>query len=296
MRILIASTIEYIAFHGQAIFTINLAEGLAKNGHTVMALVGSDRGHAYQSERNGVCIQAVDALDLGHFHPDSSLPLFSARAVRNVFETFQPDIVHIQDHYFLCRNAAITAHRLGVKCVGTNHFMPENLAPYVPVFSRIKPVFNWVLWHWMRETYDRLDAVAGPSRTLPISSFGWGATAGLPHLVRSGIPAISSVPIRRWTVQPGGPVTGSTRTKKSSSFLLAGWIGKSIWMCCCDALRQLDRPDIQVVLPEKAQSKTICRPWPNNWNWAQRYISPGLSPRKTCHAILNSIDIFAMPE
>ncbi len=33
MRILIASTSQYIAFHGQAIFTINLAEGLAKNGH-----------------------------------------------------------------------------------------------------------------------------------------------------------------------------------------------------------------------------------------------------------------------
>ena len=165
MRILIVETPQYIAFHGQAIFTINLAEGLAKNGHTVLALVGSERGRGYQSERNGVQIQAVDALDLNFLHPDSCIPLFSAKAVRQVFESFQPDIVHIQDHYFLSRNAAITAQRLGVKCVGTNHFMPENLAPYVPVFSRIKPLFNWVGWHWMRETYDRLDAVACPSGT-----------------------------------------------------------------------------------------------------------------------------------
>ena len=30
MRVLIVATPQYIAFHGQAIFTINLAEGLAK--------------------------------------------------------------------------------------------------------------------------------------------------------------------------------------------------------------------------------------------------------------------------
>ncbi len=40
MRILIAATSQYIAFHGQAIFTINLAEGLAKNGHDVLVTRG----------------------------------------------------------------------------------------------------------------------------------------------------------------------------------------------------------------------------------------------------------------
>ena len=53
---------------------MNLAEGLAKNGHTVMALVGSELGNAYQSERNGVHIKAVNALDLKLFHSDSCLP------------------------------------------------------------------------------------------------------------------------------------------------------------------------------------------------------------------------------
>ena len=124
MRILIASTIEYIAFHGQAIFTINLAEGLAKNGHTVMALVSSDRGHAYQTELNGVHIHALNSVDLNLFHPDTSLPLFSARAVGNIFETFQPDIVHIQDHYFLSRNAAITRDVLAL-----NALAPITLCP-----------------------------------------------------------------------------------------------------------------------------------------------------------------------
>ena len=67
LRNIVRSTIDYIAFHGQAIFTINLAEGLAKNGHTVLALVGSERGHAYQTEHNGVHIHAVNSVDLSSF-------------------------------------------------------------------------------------------------------------------------------------------------------------------------------------------------------------------------------------
>ncbi len=80
-------------------------------------------------------------------------------------DIFQPDIVHIQDHYPLSRAMVLAAQRRGIKVIGTNHFMPDNLAAYVPLISKIKPFYNWVLWHWMREVYDRVDAVAGPSLT-----------------------------------------------------------------------------------------------------------------------------------
>ena len=131
----------------------------------VQALVASETGKAYHSERNGVQIEALAALSMKLVHPDVFLPLFPARAVRRAIQAFQPDIVHIQDQYTLGRNAAIAAQQLEIKCVGTNHLLPENSAPYVPVLSRIKPLFNWVLWKWMRETYDRVDVVAVPSQT-----------------------------------------------------------------------------------------------------------------------------------
>ncbi len=198
MRILIVTTPQYIAFHGQAIFTINLAEGLAKKGHTVTVLAGSDRGGAYRSERNGVQIEAVNSLDLTAFHPDSNLPLFSSRAVRRAFEAVQPDIVHIQDHYFLCRNAAIRAQKQGIKCIGTNHFMPENLAPYVPLISRVKPVFNWVLWRWMRDTYDRLKVIACPStHSRQYRACRWAPSPCHAHLLRRRYPPVFHRSIRR---------------------------------------------------------------------------------------------------
>jgi glycosyltransferase involved in cell wall biosynthesis len=293
MRILIVETPQYIAFHGQAIFTINLAEGLANNGHTVLALVGSERGYAYQSERNGVRIQAVDALDLSRFHPDSCLPLFSARAVRHVFETFQPDIVHIQDHYFLCRNAAITAQHLGVKAVGTNHFMPENLAPYVPLLSRIKPAFSWVLWHWMRETYDRLDAVACPSGTAarilrsvkvrpPVFPISCGGNTRFfhsdPTVDRSGWR-------RRYGIDPHKTIfffVGRVDREKRLDVLLR-------------AMSLLNREDFQLVIGGKGAYQKKLTALANRLGLGTQVHFTGFIPQEDLPSVLNSIDIFAMP-
>jgi glycosyltransferase involved in cell wall biosynthesis len=293
MRILIVSTIEYIAFHGQAIFTINLAEGLARNGHTVLALVGSERGRGYKSERNGVKIQAVDALDLNFLHPDSSLPLFSARAVRQVFETFQPDIVHIQDHYFLCRNAAILAKRLGVKCVGTNHFMPDNLAPYVPVLSWIKPVFNWVAWHWMRETYDRLDAVACPSGTAarmlrsikirpPVFPISCG---GNTHFFHPDPGVDRSAWRERYGIDPRKTIfffVGRVDREKRLDVLLR-------------ASALLKREDFQLVVGGKGANQNKLIALANGLGLEAKVHFTGFIPQEDLPSVLNSIDIFAMP-
>ena len=293
MRILIVETPQYIAFHGQAIFTINLAEGLAKNGHTVCALVGSERGHAYQSERNGVLIQAVNSLDLSRFHPDSCLPLFSARAVRHVFENFQPDIVHIQDHYFLCRNAAITANQLGIKCVGTNHFMPENLAPYVPVLSKIKPVFNWVLWHWMRDTYDRLDAVACPSGTAarmlrsskvrpPVFPISCG---GNTHFFRPDPTVDRSVWRGRYGIDSQKTIfffVGRVDREKRLDVLLR-------------AVPLLKREDFQLVIGGKGAYQKKLTGLADQLHLGAKVHFTGFIPQEDLPSVLNSIDIFAMP-
>ena len=293
MRILIAETPQYIAFHGQAIFTINLAEGLAKRGHEVLALVGSERGQAYQSQRNGVQIEAVNTLSLKAFHPDSGLPLFSMKAVRRAFETFQPDIVHIQDHYSLGRNAAITAQRLGVKRVGTNHFMPENLAPYVPVLSKVKPVFNWVLWKWMSETYNRLNAIAAPSRTAagmlrsaglrpPVFPISCGVNMDLFH----PDPAVDRFAWRtRYGIDPDKIV-----------FFFVGRVDKEKHLdVLLRALRLMDRTDIQVVIAGKGAGSKQLKALARKLDLGQKVRFTGFLPNEDLRSVLNSIDVFAIP-
>lgn len=64
MKILRAGQAFYQQNNGQAVFTINLAEGLAAAGHTVLVLAPSETGQAYQRQQQGVPVQTVPALHL----------------------------------------------------------------------------------------------------------------------------------------------------------------------------------------------------------------------------------------
>jgi 1,2-diacylglycerol 3-alpha-glucosyltransferase len=293
MRILIATSPQYIAFHGQAIFTTALAEGLAKNGHNVHVLSASDRGKPYRSERNGVQVEALPALNLGAFHPDAYLALFSVRGIRRAIQSFQPDIVHIQDHYPLCFDTIITACRLGYKTVGTNHFMPENLAPYVPLLSKIKPAFNRVLWRWMRFTYDRADAVVGPSGVAesllrsvglrpPVTHISCGVDTGVfrvdPTIERSAWRA-------RYGIDP-----------EKKAFFFVGRVDREKRLdVLLHALRLLDRDDIQFVIAGRGAQKDNLIALAKELQLGSRVVFTGFLPQPDLPAVLNSIDIFAMP-
>ncbi len=293
MRILIAETSQYIAFHGQAIFTINLAEGLAKRGHEVRVLADSEVGRAYQAQRHGVRIQGVKSLSLKIFHPDSSLPFPSDKVVREVFTSFRPEIVHIQDHYALSSRVVREARRRGVKCLGTNHFMPENLAPYVPLLSRIKPVFNWVLWRWMRATYDRLDAVVAPSRTA--AALVRSAGAKPPVLpISCGVDTDLFRPDPRVDRAYWRGHYGIDPQRKI--FFFVGRVDKEKRLdVLLHALQRLDRDDIQLVIGGKGAALGQMEALAQKLGLGQKVHFTGFLPNEDLPGILNSIDVFAMP-
>ena len=161
MRVLIAGTTYHPALNGQSVFMVNLAEGLRAAGHDV-AVVFPEAKTA-RRERNGVQLEAQGGLSLRFLHDESYLALRFG-GVRRVFETFRPDILHIQDHYPLSVAAVRLAREHGIKAVGTNHFMPANLAPYVPGAALMRPMFERILWSWMLRLYQKLDLVTAPSQ------------------------------------------------------------------------------------------------------------------------------------
>ena len=293
MRILIPDTSSYIAFHGQAIFTLNLAEGLAKNGHVVQVLASSDTGRANLSKRNGVQIKALPALELKLIHSDAFLPLFPAPAVQRAINDFQPEILHIQDHYPICYHATLSARRLGIKIVGTNHFMPDNLAPYVPFISHIKPAFNWVLWYWMRWTYDRADAVVGPSRVAAEILCSVGLRPPVSH-ISCGVDTVlfrtdPSVDRSTWRARYGVDLhkiifffVGRVDREKRLDVLLR-------------ALSLLNREDIQLVIAGKGAWKKNLIALAEQLGLGSKVQFTGFLPQADLPMLLNSIDIFAMP-
>lgn len=162
MRVLIAGTTYHPALNGMAIFMTNLAEGLVRAGHDV-AVLFPDR-HAYSQVRNGVRLEALGSLELGFLHAEAYLPWPSGRIGR-VFESFQPDIVHIQDHYPASGWALREARRRRLPVIGTNHFGPAAVIGYVPASRWLKPLLDRIGWKWILGLYNRTDFVVAPSQT-----------------------------------------------------------------------------------------------------------------------------------
>jgi 1,2-diacylglycerol 3-alpha-glucosyltransferase len=142
MRIMIASSTYAPAKNGQAVFTTNLAEGLARRGHKVMVVVDSYHNQESLSLNNSVEVAELRSISVNIFHSAVHFSAFPGAEVRRLIKTFQPEIVHIQDHFPVCRAVIHAARKHGVKIVGSNHFIPENAAPYIPLLSKVKPVFN----------------------------------------------------------------------------------------------------------------------------------------------------------
>ncbi len=165
MRILMAGTTYAPAFNGQAVFMTHLAERMCASGHSVAVLAPSENGQQEDRVRKGVQIVRPSTLRLTHWHPDAAVPLVSKPVVENLFNRFHPQIVHIHDHYPLSWSVARAARNRGLPVIGTNHFMPENLAPYLPLWKSGQPLYRAVLWRWMLQLYNSLDFVTVQSRT-----------------------------------------------------------------------------------------------------------------------------------
>jgi 1,2-diacylglycerol 3-alpha-glucosyltransferase len=293
MRILISGTTYHPRLDGQAIFTVNLAEGLAKRGHQVTAMFPSFEGHAISRERNGVQMEGVHSIKLTSIHPDLAIPNPSTKEIRKIFDAAQPEIVHIQDHYPLSRWTMREAERRGIQIIGTNHFMPENLAQYVPVLSKIKPLYQWILWKWMLSAYNRMELVVAQSRASAELMKARGLRRPV-SLVSCGIDlrrfrpdaSIDRLACReKYGLEPGRTI-----------FLFVGRADKDKRVdVLLRAMARLERDDVQLAVAGHGGASEYYEALARTLNLGQRVHFTGFIPNEDLHVLLNSVDIFTMP-
>ena len=293
MRILIAGLTYYPAPNGQARATVNLAEGLAQLGHEVMMVLPSFQKAAYAEDRHGVRMRGLKSVNLSFLHPDAYYSPFPNRRIRQLIDEFRPDIVHIQDHYPLTRYVAIAAKRRGIRVVGSNHFMPENVAPYLPGYSFLKPVLNWVLWRWMLETFNRLDAVIAPSKT--------AANLLRAQRLRPPVFAISGgISLERF--YPDSSVDRKICRERygleadRTVFLFVGRIDEEKRIdVILRALSHLKRDDIQFCIAGYGAVLDKLKNTALELNLGQRARFTGFVPNEDLPCLINSCDAFVMP-
>lgn len=165
MRILICSISYAPRVTGQAIFVEGLAEGLAAKKHEVMVLVPHERGFPERELRNGVLIVRIPALNLNIIHPELRLPLVSPIFIHQIFEIFEPEIVHLQDPSPISLSVQKEAHQRKIPVVLTHHPGPEISSPFVRTSNQnFKKLADFISWKVFTTYLNQGDIVTVPSR------------------------------------------------------------------------------------------------------------------------------------
>lgn len=290
MRVLIAGTTYYPALNGQAIFMVNLAEGLAARGHEVAALYPEPR--EFSGTRNGVRLETIRAHEFKFIGPESYHPLRSGARVRQVLEGFQPEIVHVHDHYPLSAALVHEARRRGIKTFGTNHFSPVHVEPFIPGSSAFKPLVERVLWAWLLHLYRQLEYVTAPSQY------------AVNDLRQQGLQVPATAISCGTNLHHFQPVPGFDRAawrahyglrNEAVVFASVGRVERVKRVeVLVEALHRLDRPDVQLVLAGDGSFLDHLRHMARSLRLEDRVRFLGRVPNEELPSLLNSADVFAM--
>ncbi len=296
MRIVIAGQTYHPTANGQAVFTVHLAEGLAQLGHQVMVITPSDRFLASRKMKNGVSIQGITAIPLLPLYAEVHMTFLPGLLVGRLLDDFNPDVVHIQDHYPLCRSVYRAAQRRGLPLIGTNHFLPQNIIPYVPVLSKFQKGRNFlesILWRMMLRVFNQLDLVTTPTKT--------GAQILHQQGIRKPIYSIScGIDLNRF--QNHLEVnTGEIRKRYGldpdrTVFLYVGRVDREKCLeVLLEAFHRLKRDDLQLVIAGKGLNLQHLKKLSVQLNLDGHVVFTGFVPADDLPALLKSADVFSMP-
>lgn len=292
MQIIIVSQ-TYSAGNGQASFTIHLAESMAECGHQVLVIQPAKNMHSSSRIQNGVQIEMIPALHFPMIHPEAYITPFPTPYLRKIMGTFQPDIVHIQDHYFLCNAAVNEARRLHIPVLGTNHFLPENLLPFLRKFPNVQRIFTFPLWKMMLAVFNKLEAATTPSKT--------AARILRKQKIHVPVHAISNgVDTNRFKPNPQVDRVGIRRkynlASDKSIILYVGRLdGEKRLDTVLQAVALLPRADFQLAIAGHGLYEPLLRKQVQALGLEGRVVFIGFVHPDDLPSLYNSADIFVMP-
>ncbi len=296
MGILIATQTYHPTVSGQGAFTVRLAQGLARAGHRIDVLMPSDRNRAYSLESQGVTLHALAALPMRPFDDRVHVTPFPGARVEQLLDELHPHVVHVQDHYPLCRAVVMAAAQRGLSLVGTDHFLPDNLIPYLPLlgrFSVTRGILDRLLWDTVMAVFNRLDQAVAPTET--------AADILRRHGLQVPVRAIScGVEVERFRTPPGYDRRAFCAryglNPAAKLFLYLGRVDREKRLdLLLEALLHLPRPDIQVVVAGRGNRLSAFKARARRLRLEDRIAFTGFIPPDDLPGLLHSADVFVQP-
>lgn len=187
MKILLASDTFTPNVNGAARFTERLGAALHDRGHEVHAVVPSATGGNYTEIYDGIVVHRVASKSYPFAKDFRVCPPWAAKKqLARVFEEFEPDVVHAQNHYVIGRYACSMAGEYGAGLVATNHFMPENLLQHARIPRVLRKLVSRLAYADVARVFRRAAILTAPTpRAVELFTQMTGVTTILP--VSNGI-------------------------------------------------------------------------------------------------------------
>ena len=169
LRVLIGADTFAPEINGAATFAARLAAGLVERGHDVHIVAPApSRKHGTWTETLEGQPMTVHRLKSWRWYPHPwlrfALPWNIEQNSARILDAVKPDVVHFQSHIIIGRGLSNQAQKRGIRVIGTNHFMPENLLEHtlLPNFLRAPAVR--AAWAAAARSFGRAEVVTTPTR------------------------------------------------------------------------------------------------------------------------------------
>jgi 1,2-diacylglycerol 3-alpha-glucosyltransferase len=198
LTILIAADTYPPHINGAAQFGYRLAKGMTGRGHNVHVLAcRADNGKSFTEFRPEGTVHRLRSHGVPtHEYFRICLPWEIKKEISLLFDRVKPDVVHIQSHYMIGEHVLYEAVKRGIRVVATNHFMPENLNPFLPFPQWFKDIIGKISWKDMGKVMGQADVVTTPT---PLAAKAMHQHAFL----RKVLPLSNGIDSSAYELQPG---------------------------------------------------------------------------------------------
>lgn len=165
LRILIAADTYPPDVNGAAVFGHRLAKHMDTRGHEVhIAAARPGPGPDTVEHREEATIHRFRSFKTPtHEYYRLCLPWLIEPAMLRLVDELKPDVIHVQCHYMMGKAAILAAEKRRIRLIATNHFMPENLDPFLPFPQWFKDVVSQNSWRDMGRLMRRASVVTTPT-------------------------------------------------------------------------------------------------------------------------------------
>lgn len=290
MKILIASDTFYPDVNGASYFTHRLATQLAKRGNQVFVVAPAQGLRSQVKKEGDLTVLRAGSVPILLYPKFRISPLvISQKAIKKFVAETRPDIIHIQNHFFIGRAVVRAARELGIPVMGTNHFMPENLVHYARI-PKVEESLKKLGWKTFRGVFKHMELVTTPTQTAAnlLKRIGWK---------KEVIPLSCGIDLERFNPNKDGSyIHEKFNIPKRPTLLFVGRLEKEkrIETIIRALPLILKRTDAQIVLVGPGSLKDSLRKLSEELGIADRVIFPGFIPDEDLPNLYRAADIFVI--